>query len=179
MELFDLYDENRIKTGMTMERGKPEPKGFYRMVVHICIFNDRGKMLIQRRQDNKHGWSGMWDFTVGGSAVAGDTSRQAAAREVREEIGIELADSELRRALTVQTENVFDDIYIVNRNITFSDIKLQTEEVADVKWARKKEIIAMIREGIFIPYHEALVELLYFMKDNIGVRTAEDKTKKE
>lgn len=176
MELFDLYDENRIKTGKTMERGNPEPKGFYRMVVHICIFNDRGKMLIQRRQDNKHGWSGMWDFTVGGSAVAGDTSRQAAAREVREEIGIELADSELRRGLTVQTENVFDDIYIVNRTVDMSEITLQAEEVAEVKWADMETILKMIDEGVFIPYHRALVELLFFMRDHIGARTGEDAT---
>ena len=176
MELFDLYDENRIKTGKTMERGNPEPEGFYRMVVHICIFNDTGKMLIQRRLDNKHSWSGMWDFTVGGSAVTGDTSLTAAIRETSEEIGIELAPHELRRALTVQTENVFDDIYIVNRNVDMSEITLQAEEVAEVKWADMDEILKKIDEGVFIPYHRALVELLFFMRDHIGARTREDTT---
>lgn len=176
MELFDLYDENRIKTGKTMERGNPEPEGFYRMVVHICIFNDSGKMLIQRRQDNKHSWSGMWDFTVGGSAVAGDTSLTAAIRETGEEIGIQLAPHELRRVLTVQTKNVLDDIYIVNRNVDMSEVTLQAEEVAEVKWADVPEIFFMIDDGRFIPYHKALVELLFFMRNNDGARTAPDMT---
>lgn len=178
MELFDLYDENRIKTGETMVRGTPEPSGFYRMVVHICIFGDDGKMLIQRRQDNKHGWSGMWDFTVGGSAVTGDSSRQAAVREVREEIGIDISGDGLRRVLTVQTENVFDDIYTVNKNVDMSDIILQAEEVAEVKWADIGEIFSMIDDGRFIPYHKSLVELLFFMRNNDGARTGQDKTER-
>lgn len=72
MELWDVYDENRVKTGRTLERGKPEKiqKGEYRMVVHVCIFNSKGEMLIQQRQPFKRSWSGKWDLTVGGSAVS-------------------------------------------------------------------------------------------------------------
>ncbi len=65
MELFDLYDSERNKTGRTMERGTPIPTGHYRMVVHVCVFGSDGKMLIQRRQPFKRSWSGMWDLTVG------------------------------------------------------------------------------------------------------------------
>ena len=115
MELFDIYDFDRNKTGETMERGTPVPKGFYRMVVHVCIFNSEGKMLIQRRQPFKRSWSGMWDLTVGGSSVAGDTSLTAAIRETSEEIGVKLAPEELKRVLTIQTECIFDDIYVVKR----------------------------------------------------------------
>ena len=46
MELFDLYTADRVKTGRTMVRGGQTPEGFYRLVVHICIFNPEGKMLI-------------------------------------------------------------------------------------------------------------------------------------
>ena len=176
MELFDLYDGDRIKTGETMERGTPLPKGLYRMVVHVCIFNSEGKMLIQQRQPFKRSWSGMWDFTVGGSSVTGDTSLTAAIREVSEEIGVQLAPDELRRVLTIQTECVFDDIYTVQKDLDETTLKLQPEEVAQVKWASAEEIKNMIREGVFIPYHEALTDLIFFMKDHDGTRTAEDKT---
>ena len=47
MELFDLYTSDRVKTGRTMIRGEQTPEGFYRMVVHVCIFNPDGQMLIQ------------------------------------------------------------------------------------------------------------------------------------
>ena len=176
MELFDLYDRERNKTGQTMERGTPTPKGFYRMVVHICIFNSEGKMLIQRRQPFKRSWSGMWDMTVGGSSVSGDTSLDAAIRETSEEIGVRLAPYELKRVLTIQTENILDDIYIVQKDLDETALTLQYEEVEQVKWADIAEIKSMIKEGCFIPYHESLIDLLFFMKDHDGTRTAQDKT---
>lgn len=176
MEIFDLYDSDRNKTGRTMERGTPEPEGFYRMVVHVCIFNSDGKMLIQQRQPFKRSWSGMWDLTVGGSSVAGDTSLTAAIRETSEEIGLQLAPEELRRVLTIQSESVFDDIYVVQKDLDENSLKLQYEEVAQVKWASDEEIKSMIDEEIFIPYHKSLIDLLFFMRNHDRTRTAEDKT---
>lgn len=176
MEFFDAYDFDRNKTGKTMERGTPVPKGFYRMVVHVCIFNSEGKMLIQRRQPFKRSWSGMWDLTVGGSSVAGDTSLTAAIRETSEEIGVQLAPDELKRVLTIQTECIFDDIYVVKKDLDETALTFQYEEVEQVKWADIAEIKSMIKEGSFIPYHESLIDLLFFMKDHDGARTAQDKT---
>ena len=94
MELFDLYTAEREKTGKTMVRGDRTPEGYYRLVVHVCIFDREGRMLIQQRQPFKQGWSNLWDISVGGSAVAGDSSRSAAERETLEELrgmGYELA----------------------------------------------------------------------------------------
>lgn len=177
MELFDLYDSERNKTGQTMERGTPAPKGYYRMVVHVCIFNSEGKMLIQRRQPFKRSWSGMWDLTVGGSAVSGDTSLTAALRETSEEIGVTLADDELRRVLTIEAANgIFDDIYVVKKDLDETALTLQYEEVEQVKWADIAEIKSIIKAGSFIPYHESLIDLLFFLKDHIDTRTTQDKT---
>ena len=53
MEIWDLYTKDRIKTEETMVRGEKITKGFYRLVVHVCIFNSRGEMLIQQRQPFK------------------------------------------------------------------------------------------------------------------------------
>lgn len=133
-------------------------------------------MLIQRRQPFKHSWSGMWDLTVGGSSVTGDTSLSAAIRETSEEIGVQLAPDELKRVLTIQTENILDDIYIVQKDLDETTLTLQYKEVEQVKWADIAEIKSMIKLGCFIPYHESLIDLLFFMKDHDGTRTAQDKT---
>ena len=101
MEFWDLYDRDRIPTGETHQRGKPVPPGRYHMVVHVVIFNTKGEMLIQQRQPFKEGWPNMWDITVGGSAVAGDTSRTAAQREVMEEIGLAIDLSGAQPKLTI------------------------------------------------------------------------------
>ena len=88
MELWDLYDAQRKLTGETMVRGTPVPKG-YHLVVHICIFNPKGEMLIQHRQSFKPTWSGMWDVSVGGAVASGEDSQLGARREVAEEIGLD------------------------------------------------------------------------------------------
>ena len=49
MELWDVYDVVRNKTGRTMVRGETFAEGDYHLVVHVCIFNSKGEMLIQKR----------------------------------------------------------------------------------------------------------------------------------
>ena len=172
MEIWDLYTKDRIKTEETMVRGEKITKGFYRLVVHVCIFNSRGEMLIQQRQPFKSSWSNMWDITVGGSAISGDTSQSAAEREVYEEIGYKLSLDGIRPALTINFEDGFDDMYLIKKDIEISDLYLQYEEVREaVKWASKEEILKLIDEEIFIPYHKSLIELLFFMKDTKGTHT--------
>ncbi|MEE0932823.1 MAG: NUDIX domain-containing protein [Clostridium sp.] len=171
MEIWDLYTKDRIKTEETMVRGEKITKGFYRLVVHVCIFNSQGEMLIQQRQPFKSSWPNMWDVTVGGSAISGDTSQSAAEREVYEEIGYKLSLDGIRPALTINFEDGFDDMYLIKKDIEISDLYLQYEEVKAVKWASKEEILKMIDEETFIPYHKSLIELLFFMKDTKGTHT--------
>ena len=162
MERWDLYDSDRNLTGETMLRGNPIPPGRFHLVVHICVFNPAGQMLIQRRQPFKQGWSGMWDVTVGGSAVAGDNSRTAARRELKEEVGIDHDFSGAAADVSISFPDGFDDYFLLEMEPDPASLTLQYEEVAEVKWATKEEIFAMIDEGTFIPYHKAFLEFLFF-----------------
>lgn len=169
MELFDLYTEDREPTGKIIKRGEPIPDGSYHLVVHVCVFNSRGEMLIQRRQPFKEGWPGMWDVSVGGSAVAGENSKTAAERETLEEIGLTVSLG--RPVLTIHYDEGFDDFFTVIRDCSTEELTLQPEEVCEAKWASKEEILAMIRDGSFIPYHEELIGLLFFMRGHRGTFT--------
>ena len=174
MELFDLYTAEREKTDRKMVRGEPTPEGFYRLVVHVCIFDAQGRMLIQQRQPFKRGWSNLWDITVGGSAIAGDSSRSAAERETREELGLFLDLSAVRPSLTIHWENGFDDYYLLTRDVDIRSLHLQAEEVQAVCWASKEKILRMIDSGEFIPYEKSLIELLFFRKDHRSSHTRSD-----
>jgi isopentenyldiphosphate isomerase len=176
MELFDLYTADREKTDRTMVRGDPTPEGFYRLVVHVCIFNPEGQMLIQQRQPFKRGWSNLWDITVGGSAVSGDSSRSAAERETFEELGLPIDLSDIRPTLTIYWEHGFDDYYVLTRSVDLNTLHLQYEEVQAVRWASKEEILQMIDSGLFIPYEKSLIELLFFRRDHRSSHTREDPT---
>ena len=164
MELWDIYDENRVKKDGVMKRGEPIKDGDYHLVVHVCVFNSKGQMLIQKRQPFKSGFSGLWDVTVGGSAVAGDTSRSAAERELFEEVGVSVDLSDVRPHLTVNYDHGFDDFYLVECDVDAASLPLQYEEVEAVRWADEEEIAAMLKSGEFIPYYEPLIRLLFAMR---------------
>lgn len=167
-EKWDLYDIDRVKTGEIIERGKPIPPNRYHLVIHVCIFGSDGRMLIQQRQPFKEGWSNMWDVTVGGSAVSGDTSQTAAEREVLEEIGLPISLDGERPRFTVNFDVGFDDFWFVKRDVDISALKLQYEEVQAVRWAAKEEVLAMIDSGEFIPYHKSLIEMVFLFSGQLG-----------
>lgn len=164
MEEFDLYDRDRNPLGLRMARNATQPDDTFRIVVHCCIFNSQGKLLIQRRQDFKQGWSGMWDITCGGGSIAGENSQAAVHRELLEELGLDVDFSSARPVLTVHFKGGFDDIYILNWDVKLCGLTLQPEEVAEAKWADESEVLRMIDEGIFIPYHKSFISLLFAMQ---------------
>lgn len=171
MEMWDLYDIDRRKTGETHVRGERVPQGRYHMVVHVVIFNSRGEMLIQQRQPFKEGWPNMWDVTVGGSAVQGDDSRTAAQREVMEEIGLALDLTGMLPKLTIPFSCGFDDIYTLVMDVDLSSLTLQESEVQAVRWADEAEIQQMIADGRFIPYHPSLISLMFALRNQRGTIT--------
>lgn len=181
MEYWDLYDRNRIKLNQTMVRGEKQPKGTFRMTVNIAMFDNSGRMLIQRRQPFKHGWSNMWDFTAGGSAVSGETSEQAAERELFEEIGYKASFEDNLPVFTINFENNwgeygFEDFYVIYAEPDISKLSLQYEEVAEVKWATLDEILSMIDDGTFIPRQKGFVEFLFYMRNARSTITKADFT---
>ncbi len=165
MELWDVYDINMQKTQRTAQRGVPMADDEYHLVTHICIFNSQGQMLIQHRQPFKKGFSGLWDISAAGSALAGETSRQAAEREVMEEIGIDIAIT-VRPSFNITFDRGFDDFYLLDWDGDISTLKLQYEEVESVKWATKEEILSMISDGSFVPYYPSLINMIFDMKEN-------------
>ena len=92
MELNDIYDENRNLTGKLHRRGTPWKPGEYGVVVCVWVYDGRGHLLLTRRAREKS-FAGTWENS-GGAVKAGETSRQAIARELYEETGIQAEPEE-------------------------------------------------------------------------------------
>lgn len=162
-ELLDLYTCDRIKTGETALRGEKIPEDRYILAVHVLIFNSEGKLLIQKRSMKKDRWPGLWDISVSGDVISGETSRDAAIREAREELGICL-DLGLQRPLATTTyEKWFDDFFTVRMDIRIEEIDPLREEIDDIRWASLEEIETMIEEKRFFP---ADIDLLRYLFNN-------------
>lgn len=162
MELWNVYDQYRHMTDCVHERGQEMKAGNYHLVVHVWIVNDDGQFLIQRRQPWKIGFPNMWDCAAAGSAIMGDDSDQAAIREVKEELGIDLDLEKGERLFTVKFSQGFDDIWLVRQNVAMEELHLQEEEVAEARWASEAEIKDMVKNGEFIPfnYFDQLFEMV-------------------
>ncbi|WP_163100654.1 NUDIX hydrolase [Peribacillus alkalitolerans] len=151
MEIWDIYNINREKTGKTIVRGEKLEVGEYHLVVHIWIMNSRGEFLIQKRASTMQLRPNMWAMT-GGSAVAGDDSHIACAREMYEEIGIQADMANAEVAFTVTRKDNICDVWLIKQDFEISECTMQVEEVSDLKWATIQEIKDMVKQKIFINY---------------------------
>ena len=165
-EIMDLYDRNRQITKNTYIRGSAQPKGFFRLVVHVCIFNSKGELLIQQRTYNKK-MPGLWDVTCGGAVSTKESSSQGAQRELSEELGVNIDFSKIRPSLTANFPQGFDDFYILHGDINLDDLILQKEEVADARWENLEGVLALRRADKFVGYKDSFIRFLFDLsRDN-------------
>lgn len=160
MEILDLYDENRIKTGKTYIRGSKMPENTYRQIVHLAIFDDKNRMLIQQRQSTKT-MANLWDVSCGGASKAGESSKEAIGREVSEELGLAIDFTNIRPIFTANFKYGFDDFYLVHENIDIEDLVLQEDEVQDANWASLDTVLKLMDEGKFVKYKRNFIKLIF------------------
>lgn len=152
-ELWDIYDINRKPTGRTVERGKPMKQGEYHIVVNVWIRNSKGEWLISKRTPNKH-FPLLWEPT-GGSAVSGESGFDAAIRETREELGVELDPEKGTLFVSAKREYKefpdFLDVWVFEHDCSIDSITLQPGETCGAMWASSAEIKKLAADGKFVP----------------------------
>ena len=144
-EFNDIYDENRCLTGRIHQRGTPWQPGEYGLVVCVWVYDGRGHLLLTRRAPGKS-FAGTWENS-GGAVKAGETSRQAIARELFEETGIRAEEEEFELLETDMDRNMFYDHYCLKRQVRLQDIVLLPGETDDVMWASFGKVHWMVRTG--------------------------------
>ena len=89
-----------------------------------------------------------------------------------EEIGLSIDLSNEQPKLTIPFDVGFDDVYTLVMDVDLSALTLQESEVQAVKWADEAEVLAMLADGRFIPYHRAFIELLFALRDSRGAHVS-------
>ena len=159
MEKRDLYDINRNLTGETIFKGDEIPEGKYIIVVLVYIQNSKGQFLIQKRSKIKNGKLA----TTGGHAKSGESSVQGIISEVKEEIGLDLKEEDLRLYYSGKSdeERVFWDDYYIKMDVPdIQKLKLQEEEVESVCWLTVEQIRELKEKGEFWKNHYEEFEIL-------------------
>lgn len=143
MEFNDIYDENRNLTGRVHRRGTPWQPGEFGLIVCVWVYDGRGHLLLTRRAQGKS-FAGTWENS-GGAVKAGETSRDAIARELFEETGIRAEPVEFELLESDRDRNMFYDHYCLKRRISLKNIVLLPGETDAVQWAGFGKIHWMIR----------------------------------
>ena len=154
-ELVDVLNERGMYTGKIDTRDNCSKEGLWHKAVCVFIINFKNQVLLQRRSANKKTWPNMWDVTVGGNVLAGEFGFQAIIRECKEELGIELSKNDITFIGSVIStnkkgdiiNNYFNEYYIANKEVDTTKLQLQKDEVSEVKWMEKDEIIERIKDN--------------------------------
>lgn len=173
-ELIDILDENGNKTGEATTRKQIHEKGLWHRIIVVSIIDKNGHILMQQRSMDKESNPGKWDVSVAGHVSSGQTSIEAAIREVSEEVGIEINEEDLKYILTYKNkreikENYTDcqiyDCYIVNIDeIKVEDIKIQESEVEQVKLCELAEVKELINSKKVMNRDELYKEIIKYLK---------------
>ena len=158
MELWDIYDSNKQRTGRTMKRNDWCLKdGEYHLTVLGVVVRPDGKFLITQRVMTKAWAPGWWEVS-GGAAQAGEDSQDAVKREILEETGLDVTGCEGGYLFTYHRENpgkgdnYFVDVYRFIKDFDEKEVKPQDEETLGFQLATAQEIKAIADQGIFLHY---------------------------
>ncbi len=157
MEIWDLYTKDRGITNKTHVRGKPIPEGYYHLVVHVWITDGNNRFLMSKRDASRPTFPLLWEC-VGGSVLRGENSYQGVIRETIEEVGIDLTDCE---GTVFYTKTRINDIMDAWLFTYAGDIDLSlatTNEVCEVKWMTKEDILQLYEKHSLVPTLEYFFE---------------------
>ena len=172
-EYWDIYDENRKKTGKIVEREVYEFKpGEYHIVVTGIILNSKNEILITKRAEHKK-FGLMWECN-GGSVLSGETSLQGVIRELKEEVGVEFKKREaifLKEVKGGKKYPNFKDLWLFRRDIKKEEITFPDGEAIDYKWVTIDEFMKMYNNKEIVPTVDFGVE-----EYNLALRTEQRKS---
>ncbi len=151
MELWDVYDHCFQKTGRIHERGNPLPPGEYHLVVAVYPVNSQGQVLIQKRNPDLKLMPGLWAAT-GGSALQGEDAWAACQRELWEELGLCATKEHSEMVAVFKRIDSFNTVWLIHTDVNAEELKLQKEEVSDVRWVSVAELKEMAKNGTFHYY---------------------------
>jgi len=89
-EVFDVVNERDEVVGRK-PRGEIHRLKLNHRAVHVLVFNSKGELFLQKRSMKKDCFPGAWDSSASGHLESGESYDACALRELKEEIGLQLA----------------------------------------------------------------------------------------
>ncbi|TPN82451.1 NUDIX hydrolase [Aquimarina algicola] len=140
-EYIDILDEKGEPTNTTVLKSEAHRLGLFHASVHIWFYTKEKEILLQKRAHQKDTFPDLWDISVAGHIASGEKPKNAAIREIQEEIGLHVTNNDLELIGTRISKkqpklNFYDHelhyIYLTKFNSNIDKLQLQQEEVSEV-----------------------------------------------
>ncbi|HLK12582.1 MAG TPA: NUDIX domain-containing protein [Candidatus Binatia bacterium] len=116
---------------------------------YILVFNRRGELFVHLRTPTKDVYPGHWDVAVGGVLAAGESFAEGAARELREELGVDAPLEPLFPLRYTDPSTIVEGMVFRARHD--GPFRLQPEEVVRGEFVALDTLAARTRREAFCP----------------------------
>ncbi len=165
-EIFDVVNDEDEVTGQE-PRSTVHRTGLLHRGVHVWLFAPDGKVLIQRRTDDRPSDPGALDCSVSEHVKAGEDYLAAAHRGLQEELGLEGVDLYPVVKFKMNygpNDNEISELY-QGRLKAGDRVRFDPEEVESVGFAELDELHRWLAEGVR-PFSKWLHQmLLWFARE--------------
>ena len=144
-EIFDVVNERDEVIGRTPRR-EVHRLGLKHRAVHVLLFNARGELFLQKRSMTKDTFPGAWDSSASGHLDTGEDYDTCAVREVREELGLELARVPQRLFKIDACAETGQEFVWVYRGESEGPFALHPEEIERGDWFAPETITRWMRD---------------------------------
>lgn len=147
-ELFVVVDKDDNVVGYKTRHECHHDKTLIHRAIGVVIFDDKGRVLLQKRSLTKDIDPGCWSTSVGGHVVKGEEYAYAAIREMKEELGIDVGVDQLEvisKKIDHYTEET--EMGVLFRLIHVGPFQIHREEIDKVSFFEKSELALNVAAG--------------------------------
>ena len=160
-ELLEVYDAAARPTGVAKARGAVHRDGDWHLAFFCWIVRRSGKsgnseerleVVLQKRAANKDVWPGRFDASAAGHVRFGESAAEA-AREIEEELGLQVTFAELTPVMRHREEHVHEsglvdreihDVHLWSCDVPLEDYR-PGPEVSGIVSVPLDEIVALAK----------------------------------
>jgi len=116
---IEVLDWQGHKTGEVLDRKDIHKLGKIHRAIHLYVFDKNNKLLLQRRSKNVDHYPDMFSISVTGHVDAGEDSKEAAARELKEELNIDPDLVKIEFLFSLRQDFYLNTDYIYSLQLNF------------------------------------------------------------
>lgn len=152
-EILEIVDRQGNVIGQAERAVLHADSSLIHRVVHVLVFDQEGRLLLQKRSHKKDVAPGKWDTSVGGHVSPGEEPLAAAVREMEEELGV--SGCGLEYLYTCLFSNHQESELVHTYRCTFDgDVTFNREEIDAVRYWSLREIQECLGREVFSSHFE-------------------------